>query len=158
MTRKDIVLVTLVLLLGGVYVCCFTGFFRGKVMRIEHTARPLREAWAGGRRLDPNNQRPDSVTFSLHRRYRLTSVQVVSVEEASTNKYPRRYWDLVCATGTPPVDAISYGIPIRGMTSSVPGVAAEPLQPGEKYRLLVEAGSVKGTNDFQIAGETTARR
>jgi hypothetical protein len=158
MTKKEILLVALVVILGGVYVCFFTDCFRPRIIRIEHSARPLREAWAGGQRVNPAGARSDSVTFSLHNDYRLTSVQVVSAAEARTNQYARRFWHLVCTTGTPPVNAISYGNRIPGMTSSVPGAVAEPLQPGVDYRLLVEAGSFKGSNDFRIAGQAAVRR
>jgi len=157
MTRRDILLVALVVVLGGLYVACFTDWFRTKTMRIEYSARPLREAWGVRGRVDPAGKRPDSVTFSLHRDYRLTSVQVVRVDEVETNQYARRYWDLVCQGGSPPVNAIAYGMPIPGMTSSVPGLAAEPLKPGVRYRLLLQAGSVKGTNDFEIAGPAGRR-
>ena len=43
---------------------------------------------------------------------------------------------------------------IRGMRPAVQGATADPLQPGVKYRLLVEAGGVKLEHDFTQAPPT----
>jgi hypothetical protein len=159
MTRKDIFLVVLVAALGGMYVGYFTDWFRPKVMRIEHSARPLREAWTGdGKRVDPTGKQVNNVTFALHKDYRLTSVRVVPAAEAQTNKAAHTLWHLISKAGSPPVNGFAYGQPIPGMTSSVPGFVTEPLEPGVQYRLLVEAGPVKGTNDFSIPERAAARR
>ncbi len=159
MSKKEIVLVLFVAILGGLYVINFTDWFKTKFIRIEHTVRSLREAWAGnGRRADPTGKQVNNVTFALHKDYRLTSVQVVPLAEARTNKYVHPLWHLVSKPGSPPVNALSYGMPVAGMTPSVANAEAEALEPGVEYRLLVEAGSLRGTNDFNIPANSTARR
>jgi hypothetical protein len=153
-TKKEIFLVALVVVLGGLYVVCFTGWFRPKMIRIEHSARPLREAWTGGgQRVDPTGKQANNVTFTLHKDYRLTSVRVVPAAEFETNHLAHSLWYLVCKAGSPPVHAIGYGVPIPGMTAFFPGTEAEPLEPGVLYRLIVEARhSARGEHDFAIAG------
>ena len=152
MTKKDIVLCGIVAVLGGVYVIYFADWFRPKVIRIEHSARTLREAWSGGgRRADQPGRQVASVTFAFHQNYRLTSVKVVPVAELETNKYAHPLWELVSKSGSSPVKGVSYDTPIAGMESASPALDTTPLEPGVQYRLLVEAGSTKGTDDFSIS-------
>ena len=40
-------------------------------------------------------------------------------------------------------------MPIRGMRPTVKGATPDPLEPGVKYRLLIEAGSRKAEHDFE---------
>jgi hypothetical protein len=157
-SKKEIVLVALVVLMAGLYVYYFTDWFRPKFIRIEYTVRSLREAWGGnGRRADAGKQ-AHNVTFSLHKDYRLTSVQVVTAAESRTNKYAHALWSLTSKSGSAPVNSIAYGMPIEGMEPSVTGgPEAEPLEPGVEYRLIVEARSVKGTNDFSVPTRSASR-
>jgi hypothetical protein len=39
---------------------------------------------------------------------------------------------------------------VPGMRPALKGVTAEPLDPRQTYRLLVEAGSMKGQHDFTL--------
>ena len=157
-SRKEIILIVLVVVLGGVYVWGFTDWFRTKFIRVEHTVRSLREAWtSGGQRVDPAGKMLNDVTFSLHKDYRLTSVRVVPLAEFRTNRYPHAVWHLVCKAGAPPVNGFAYGTPIPGMTLAAPNTEAQPLEPGVEYRLLVEAGSIKGTNDFSLPVRSASR-
>ena len=47
-----------------------------------------------------------------------------------------------------PIKEFGYDASIRGMHPAVKGADADPLQPGIKYRLLIEAGSQKAEHDF----------
>ena len=158
-SKKEIVLVALVVLMAGLYVFYFTDWFRPKFIRIEYTVRSLREAWGGGgRRVDLASKQPNNVTFSLHKDYRLTSVEVVSAAEAQTNKYPHALWSLISKDGSAPVNSIAYGMPIEGMEpSAVSSADAEPLEPGVEYRLLVKARSLTGTNTFSVPAKSASR-
>src|SRR5690242_7309493 len=93
-SKKEIALVVMVILTAGLYVWYFTDWFRPKFIRIEYTVRSLREAWGGKGRVDPTGTQVNNVSFSLHKDYRLTSVQVFSLEESKTNKYPHALWSL----------------------------------------------------------------
>jgi hypothetical protein len=159
MTKKDICLVTLVAVLGGWYAFHFTDWFRHKVIRIEHTVRALPEPGpAYGRPADPTGKDVEKVAFSFRKHYRLTSVKLVLAAEIQTNKYAHPLWELVSPKGSQPVNGIVYGNPIPGMASAVPAADAEPLEPGVEYRLLVEARSLKGTNDFNVPARSASRR
>ena len=154
LSKKEIFLVVVVVIFGGLYVWCCTDWFRTRVIHIEHTARPLREAWTGnGQRVDPTGKQVNNVSFSLHQDYRLTSVRVFA--SAKTNAPP--LWHLVSKNGSAPVNTIAYGMDIPGMASALPGTAAEPLEPGVDYRLVVEARSAKGTDVFSVPGQTAGR-
>lgn len=152
MNRKEWVLVALVLVLGGLYVVVFSGWFGPKVIRVEHTVRSLREAYgSGGRRVDPAGQQTlGNVSFSLHKNYKLTSVKVVAAAEARTNKYPHALWELTAKDGSQPVDALAYGLLVPGMMPKSSVVEPEPLAPGVEYRLLVEAGNWRGVREFTL--------
>ncbi len=157
MSRKEVFLIGFVVVLAGLYAVCFTGLFKPKVIHIEHAARPLREAWTGnGQRIDPTGTQLNNISFSLHQDYRLTSVQVF--RSADTNNDAHVLWHLVSKAGSEPVDTIAYGTDIPGMDSSISGTTAEPLEPGIEYRLVVEARSAKGADDFNIPARSAALR
>jgi len=160
MSRKEWVLVALVLVLGGLYVVFFSGWFGPKVIRVESTVRSAREAWGpGGKRVNPPGK-PElgNVSFSLHQHYKLTSVKVVAVSDSQTNQYPHALWHLTAQGGSGPVDSLAYGFPVVGMTGAASGIGPEPLEPGVEYRLLVEAGEWKGARDFVIPRPQAAAR
>lgn len=157
-SKKEIVLVVFVFILGGVYVCCFTDWFKAKYIRVESTVRSSREAWANGRRFDFGDKAGGDVTFSLQGDYRLTSVRVIPLAELKTNGYAHPLWHLVSKSGSPRIGGFAYGYAIEGMTPAVATAEPEPLEPGVEYRLLVEAGSLKGTNDFNIPARSASRR
>jgi hypothetical protein len=159
MTKKEILLVALVVVLGGLYARYFTDWFAPKVIRVDHSLRPLREAWTlHGQRIDPGGEQANTVSFTFRKEYRLTLVKVVPVAEYQTNKNVHPLWYLVSKKGSSPTAGFSYGTPVEGMTSPELGALAEPLQPGVAYRLFVNAGSFEGTNDFTIPLTSASRR
>lgn len=145
MSRKEYFLVGVVVVLVGVYAVFFSDWFRPTVMHIEHSTRALRQA-RGGKPV------PRNVIFVLNRNYKLTSVKVVPAEAYSTNKYARPLWELVSKTGSKPVEGLTYGVPVPGMMSARPLLEPEPLAPGVTYKLIVEAGKVRGEHDFEVGG------
>ena len=48
-----------------------------------------------------------------------------------------------------PVDSLLYGRDPDGMRPILDGLKPEPLLPEVPYRLIVEAGRRRGTNDFK---------
>jgi len=150
MSKKEWVLIGLVLALGGLYAVYFGDWFRPKFIRIEHTARRLRSGFGGPGRSDAS-QPSMSITFSLGRSYRLTSLRVVLAAEFQTNKFAHSVWRLVSEKGSAPVDRFAYGFPIQGMTPALAGAEPEPLEPGAQYRLLVETAKLKGEHDFNFS-------
>jgi len=79
---------------------------------------------------------------------------VIPVREIGDQQYPRPIWHLVSDSNSVPTKDLVYGIPVRGMRPSVKGATPDPLEPGEKYRLLIEAGSLKGQHDFVPVART----
>lgn len=158
LSRKEIFLVALVLVLGGLYVVFFSEWFKPRFIRIEHAVRSSREGWAGGQRVEAVSNGAGNVTFALHKPYKLTSVQVVALAEIQTNKYAHPVWHLISKEGSAPADGFAYGFPVPGMSPAVAGAEPERLEPGVEYRLLVEAGSLRGTNDFKMERTLSSRR
>jgi hypothetical protein len=56
------------------------------------------------------------------------------------------------------LDGFAYGYPLQGMSPAVAGAEPEPLESGIDYLLLVEAGSLKGTNAFTLERQPNSRR
>ena len=71
-------LIFVAVILGAIYVFKFTDWFAEKRIQIKYRNLPQRGA--------ANSVAP--VTFYLDQEYQITSLKVISVTEASTNKYP----------------------------------------------------------------------
>jgi hypothetical protein len=157
MSKKEYFLVGMVVVLAGLYVVFFSNWFKPKFIRVEHAVRSSRDAWAGGQRVMADTKSAGSVTFALHRNYRLTSVRVVRADEIATNKYAHPLWHLVSKAGSTPIEGFAYGFPLQGMTPAVAAAEPEMLERGVEYCLFLEAGSLKGSNVFRI-DQVSARR
>lgn len=160
MSRKEYILIGLVVLLAGLYAVLFTDWFQPREMHVEHSTRSQREAWTGsGTRLDPSGTGVlGNVTFALRDDFRLTSIKVVRAADIETNKYAPALWELMSDKGSEPVRGFAYGCAVPGMKPARSGIEPEPLEPGVKYRLLVRAGKVAAEHDFGLAGTATAVR
>lgn len=142
MTKKTILLFTLVLLLGGLSLYFNRSRFASEPLRISDRSLPPR-GWLARIKTPAN-----PVLFLLNRETRLTSVQVVALDALATNQYALPVWRLTSSSNSIPVQEFYYGLNIRGLKPVVKGAAAEPLQPGKKYRISIEAGSLKAEHDF----------
>src|SRR5436190_21006474 len=99
-SKKEMFLIALVVIMAFLYLGFFTDWFRRKTIRIESTVRSLREAWGPEGRADPGGKQSGNVTFSLHKEYRLTSVQVVPAAEGKTNHFAHALWSLTSKKGS----------------------------------------------------------
>ena len=88
--------------------------------------------------------------FEFNRQLKISSVKVVPLSAALTNKSVHPLWQLVSDSNSVPTRGFLYGMDVPGMRPAVKGVTAEPLDPSAKYRLLIEAGSVKAQHDFDL--------
>jgi hypothetical protein len=150
MTKKNLTLILFVLLLGGLSVYLNRDRFRADTIQIgERWMEPR-----GG--TVPRGQKPPDkiLLFPLDRKVELTSVKVLLLADALTNKYPHPVWELTTTSNSIPVKEIVYGRSIRGMHPKVKGAVADPLQPDADYRLIIEAGSQKATRDFHGSPRT----
>ena len=152
-TRKEMVMVGLFIVLLALYVAYGTSCFRTPAMRIEHTVRPSIQR-ASPR--DPAGKaRTIYVTsFAFDREYPLTSIAVFRAQDlAAGNRSP--LWHLVGRTE--PTRSLVYGSAPSGMKPYLAGTAAEPLEPNVTYRLVAEAGGIRGEHDFTITAEAAGR-
>jgi hypothetical protein len=98
---------------------------------------------------DPlDNPAINPIMFGFDRTLKLTSLKVIPLSDIETNKYPHPIWHLVSDSNSVPTKDFSYGASIKGMRPAVKGAPPDPLEPGVKYRLLIEAGSAKAEHDF----------
>lgn len=86
-----------------------------------------------------------NVTFSLDTYYTLTALRVQDVP--ADGSAPKVIWQL--AGKSLPLNVLLYGRDPQGMKPVTPGAKAEPLSAGVPYRLIIEAGRRRGTNDFR---------
>ena len=130
MNKNSWVLVSVAIVLVALYVIFFTNWFKPKVMHVAEMERSGR------------------IHFTLGHPYNLTSVRVVSVSALESNKYALPVWELKSDSNSVPTEFFIYGQWIRGMHPAAKGTRPEKLEPGAKYRLFVEAGSLKAEHDF----------
>jgi hypothetical protein len=148
MTKKNIFLIAAFLIVvGSIYFYLYRDYFRKPDIQIMHTIRAMHSRQ---RTRTPAGDPPESIIFSMNREYNLTYVKVVSAAEAATNKYAHPLWELKSQSNSVPTAAFAYGSHIRGLHPTVKGAQPDPLQPNVTYRLVVEAGSLKGQHDFSV--------
>jgi hypothetical protein len=130
----------LILFLMGLLAFAFytTDWFKPKVMRVSY--RHLRD---------------QGTVFLLDRAYPLNEVKVLKVSEVK-NANPHLLWYMVTTSNTPPVTDFSYGQPINGMHYFGNETKVEPLQPNEKYKVIIRSGKLIGTRDFMLESKTNA--
>jgi len=145
MSKKNIALVSVVIVLVGIYVFNFTSLFYQPEMEITSRLRPQMNGRRGKGAADGN-----SISFFLNRKYALTSLKVVEENDFKTNKYPHAMWHLIPGSNSVPTKVIVYGYPVDGMKPEIEKIRPEELQPNVSYVLLLEAGGVKGQTTFKI--------
>jgi hypothetical protein len=144
MTKKNSILIALVLVLAGVYIFFFTNWFKPQTIKIYHASRAMRGLRPGAAKSDIL-----PVTFGFQRDLELTEVKVIPLAGLETNKDALPIWHLISDSNSVPIKLFFYGQRIRGMKPEVPGARPEPLQTNVVYRLFVTAGSARGQHDFQ---------
>lgn len=143
--------------LGGVilltlYLTLFSGC-KNEPLQITTKLRPVRRGTQTERGVTPLYD----VTFGFNKRYRLTSVKVVSAQDLSTNKYPRALWHVIEDGKSSPVKAISYGKPARGMKPAIPELEPEQLEANQEYVVMIEAGGIKAQTNFVARARLPAK-
>ena len=145
------------ILLAGIYVCFFTGWFRPHTIHVFHVARPQLKARIGAR-VAAGSPNTAIVTFGFDTRYQLTEIKVVRLSEWQTNHFAQPLWHLISDSNSVPVKTFPYGVALRGMKPAVAGMWPQPLEPNVTYRLFVSAGSVKGQHDFSAPPKKSATK
>jgi hypothetical protein len=145
MTTKNWTLLALTVLLGSISLYLNRDWFAGDNIQIMHRSRPARGAF---RRPRSDNPLIDPISFWFDRKVKLTSLKIVPVAAIETNKYPQPIWYLISDSNSVPVKEFTYGMHIQGMHPFFKGVNPDPLEPGVKYRMLVQVGKQKAEHDF----------
>jgi hypothetical protein len=147
MTKKNWLMMIVLVVLASVYVFYFTDWFKPKIIHISSTSRAIRSRF---RNAAAGNLAPVPVIFSLEPQSTLTEIKVVPLAAWQTNQGVLPVWHLVANSNSAPIKMFFYGQRIRGLKPEVPGAHADPLQPDVTYRLFVTAGSAKGQHDFEV--------
>ncbi|MGD0259108.1 MAG: hypothetical protein ABSD29_04705 [Verrucomicrobiota bacterium] len=147
MTSKQWMLIALAVALGSLSLYLNKDWFAGDLIQIQHRSHPVRGGFFRRSKRSADSA-TEPVFFAFNRMLKLTSLKVVPVSDIETNKYPQPVWELVSDSNSVPVTEFAYGEHIRGMRPSVQGATPDPLEPGVKYRLLIEAKGGKAEHDF----------
>ena len=147
MAMKQWILALAFVLLAGIYVYFFTGWFKPQTIHIFHVARSQSNTRVGPR-VVAGSQNTAIVTFGFDSRYQLTEIKVVRLSEWQTNRFAQPLWHLISDSNSVPVKTFPYGVALRGMKPAVARSWPNPLETNVTYRLFVSAGSVKGQHDF----------
>jgi hypothetical protein len=146
MTKKIWLMIALAVVLGGISLYLNKDWFSKENIQIYHRSRPARVLWLSRKRTD--NSPIDPIHFGFNHELKLTSLKIVPVSALETNKYAAPVWHLVSDSNSVPIKDFNYGAAIAGMHPARKDVQPDPLEPGVKYRLVVEAVSFKGQHDF----------
>jgi hypothetical protein len=151
MTRKQWMLIGCAVVLGAFSLYLNRDWFASEHIHIYHRSSPRGSLFRRKRAEDmPSNP----IIFGFDRKLKLTLVKVVPVATFETNKYALPIWHLTSDSNSVATKDFAYGSTIQGMRPAVKGASPEPLQPGVKYRLFVEAGAFKGEHDFAPVART----
>lgn len=133
--------------LGSLSLYVNRDWFSEPTIHISHRVSPWAAKAPRGKRPAPASP-GNPVVFNFDPFCRFSSVKVVVAAEIETNKYAHPLWHLVSETNSVPVGTFTYGARIPGMYPAVKGATPDPLQPGVKYRLLVNIGDRLEQHDF----------
>jgi hypothetical protein len=143
MAKKPWLPIALLVVIGGLFIYLNRDWFQRRPIQISHRLYRFAGRFGGA-------DTPSPVMFEFDRRLKLTSIKVVGLADAQTNKYPQPLWHMVTSSNSVPTKGFVYGLDVLGMRSAVNDASAEPLDPRQTYRLLIEAGSLKAEHDFTL--------
>jgi hypothetical protein len=142
MTKKNVCLVLILVILVGVYAFCFTDWFKTKTIRIYSEVPPVQNL--------NTRHRHAAIIFGLIGHFRLTEVKVVPLADYEKNPAAAPVWHLISDSNSIPVDRFGYGQHIHGMKPKVAGEEPGDLETNVMYHLIVSDGHIQGAHDFQI--------
>ena len=148
MAKKPWLPIALLIVIGGLFIYLNRDWFQRRPIQISHRLYRFADRFGGA-------DTPTPVMFEFDRRLKLTSIKIVALADSLTNKYPHPLWHMISSSNSVPTKGFVYGMDVPGMRSAVNGATADPLDPRQTYRLLLEVGSAKAQHDFTL--EPTAR-
>ena len=147
-TSKNWTLLAVVLAAVGLCIYINRDWFRSERIQIYHRLLPTALTRFRGRKALASGTVP--LMFGFDRKLKLTSVEVLPMWEIETNKFPQPVWHLVSDSNSVPTKGFVYGMNVPGMRPAVKGLNPYPLEPGVKYRLVIQAGTIKAEHDFAL--------
>jgi hypothetical protein len=147
MTRKNWLMMIVLIGLAGAYIFYFTSWFKPKIIHISHASRAMHMRFRNNNAASPGTV---PITFSLEPECKPTEIKVVLLAAWQTNQTVMPLWHLIADSNSVPIKLFVYGQRIRGLKPEIAGAHAEPLEPDATYRLFVTAGSAKGQHDFEV--------
>ena len=142
MINKRFLLAALAVVLGGLLLYFNKDWFARRPIQISHRYHAFAARFSEGAAAP--------MLFEFNRTLKLTRVKVFCLDSSPTNTYARPLWQLVSDSNSVPTKGFVYGMNVPGMRPALAGVVADPLEPGLRYRLHVEAGSAKADHDFSL--------
>jgi len=152
MNKRQLTLLFVLLVLAGSAVYMLKDSFASEPIQISCLIRPAQPSRQSttARREPPSGIPGYNVTFAFDRKVALTSVKVFPLQDVLTNKYPHAIWNLQSASNTMPTKSLIYGGRMRGLQPTVKDDQADPLLPGNSYRLVITTPTETAQRDFQI--------
>jgi|ERR1700722_129372 len=139
MQKREVMWIAVLVALVGLYFVLFHHRFAKEQMTIHPSLRPSRQA----------NATVFQVLFALNNDFRLTSVKVIAYDGDKFNPLGHPAWQLISDSNSVPTRAFRYGQNIQGMKAAIKDTRPDPLEPGQVYKIAVEAGSVSASADFR---------
>ena len=134
MQKREIFWVVVLLLMIGGYLVFFVHWGDNREIQVFPSVRPV----ARGRTHVNIN------FFTLDGDYKLTSLTVTEADTNIPSAEKHILWRMVSKTGSIPVRIFQYGQNLQGMEPDPKGARPQPLIPGERYKMEVSAGKLKG--------------
>jgi hypothetical protein len=145
MQRSQIAWIVALLLVIGVYICCFSHWGEKREIQVVASVRPVRQPRRRGA-APPTNGPAFQVVFTLDAYYKLTGIEVAPLDRNHPDAAQPPLWKLVSRSNSVPVKLFTYGQLINGMQPYLPSAQPDPLVPGAIYRIEVSAGNLKGAS------------
>jgi hypothetical protein len=143
MAHKRWLPITFLVVIGSLFIYLNRDWFQRRPIQISHRLYRFAGRFGGADGALP-------VMFEFDRQLKLTSIKVVALADSLTNKYPHPLWYMTSSSNSIPTKGFVYGMDVPGMRPAVNGATADPLDPRQNYRLLLEAGSLKAQHDFTL--------
>lgn len=148
--KREVMLVSAAVVLGGLYLCFFTNFFSGaKPLQVYAQVRFAATAFNHQKAPKADDIEAMPISFTFDGKYQLTELKVVNADEYKTNKYAHIMWHMISDRASVPTKGFLYGSKIQGMKPSIPRGKPDALQPDTNYLLLVTAGKQRGEVPFR---------
>jgi hypothetical protein len=139
MNKSTYLLIGVLVALGAAYLYFFSDVFYKPTIQVYPLSRPNQTS-----KLNPDVY---LTSFAMDAEYPLTTIKVFIADDVKTNRYAAPVWHMVSEKGAKH-QSFFYGERVRGMEPYPEAARPKPLQPDVQYKLIVEAGRLRGETLF----------